>query len=105
MEEYTDSGPGTPLLIAPTSIGVNYGDRARDIQSSTGSKILLPKRINISLSGMVINRQPKYYTPRSPSLARAQDNLAPLREKIDKQKADVAAVENTPIFKMLKGND
>tara|TARA_R100001198_G_scaffold85069_2_gene59234 strand:+ start:881 stop:1543 length:663 start_codon:yes stop_codon:yes gene_type:complete len=61
VEEYADNGPGTPLLIAPTSISVNYGDRARDIDMDDGSKILLPKRVNISLGGMVINRQQKYY--------------------------------------------
>lgn len=57
--------PDTPLLIAPNSISVNYGDRARDIVDKDGNKILVSKRIDISLGGAVINTKRKYYEKNS----------------------------------------
>tara|TARA_R110000824_G_scaffold46072_6_gene132819 strand:- start:187 stop:837 length:651 start_codon:yes stop_codon:yes gene_type:complete len=62
VEEYNDS-KGTPLWIAPTSISVNYGDRARDVLAagSQTRKLIVPKRISISLSAAVINVDKKYY--------------------------------------------
>ncbi len=56
--------PDTPLLIAPNSITVDYGDRAREVERSMGeavNNIIVPKRINITLNGMVINTTRKYY--------------------------------------------
>ena len=60
--ETLETPTGTPLLIAPTSISVNYGDRARDVINSDGTKLVVPKRIVISLSGAVINTTTKYYS-------------------------------------------
>ena len=60
VEEYND-GNGTPLLIAPSSLSINYGDRAREV-GEVGKKLLVPKRIVISLSGVVINQSKKYYS-------------------------------------------
>lgn len=60
VEEYND-GNGTPLLIAPNSLSINYGDRAREVVTSS-KNLLVPKRIVISLSGVVINQSTKYYT-------------------------------------------
>lgn len=61
VEEYSD-GNGTPLWIAPTSITINYGDRARNFAPSDSSKkLIVPKRISISLSAAVINVDKKYY--------------------------------------------
>ncbi len=59
VEEYND-GNGTPLLIAPNSLSINYGDRAREVVTSNKG-LLVPKRIVISLSGVVINQSKKYY--------------------------------------------
>ena len=56
--------PNTPVLIAPSSISVNYGDRAREVVSAMGEKLLIPKKINITIGGAVINTTPKYYTPK-----------------------------------------
>ena len=56
--------PNTPVLIAPNSITVTYGDRARDVQVDKSTKLVIPKRINITLGGAVINTTPKYYTPK-----------------------------------------
>jgi len=50
-----------PILCAPSSIEVNYGDRARNITTSDGNRLILPKRINISLSATIINRTEKFY--------------------------------------------
>lgn len=62
VEEY-NGGKGTPVIIAPTNISVNYGDRARDVLApgSTNRKLIVPKRIAISLGGAVINLDQKYY--------------------------------------------
>ena len=60
VEEYND-GNGTPLLIAPNSLSINYGDRAREVVTSS-KNLLVPKRIVISLSGVVINQSKKYYS-------------------------------------------
>ena len=59
VEEYKE-GSGTPLLIAPNSLSINYGDRAREVVKSS-KKLIVPKRITISLSGVVINQSRKYY--------------------------------------------
>jgi hypothetical protein len=59
VEEYS-GGTGTELLIAPSSLSVNYGDRAREVSTTQGN-LLVPKRILISLSGVVINQSKKYY--------------------------------------------
>lgn len=56
--------PSTPVLIAPNSITVTYGDRARDVQVDASTKLVIPKRINITLGGAIINTTPKYYTPK-----------------------------------------
>ena len=77
VEEY-NGGSGTPLWIAPTSISVNYGDRARDIiaPNTQGKKLVVPKRISISLNAAVINVQKKYYTEGEwglPAVNRAAD--------------------------------
>lgn len=60
VEEYND-GNGTPLLIAPNNLSINYGDRAREVVTSS-KNLLVPKRIVISLSGVVINQSKKYYS-------------------------------------------
>tara|TARA_R100000697_G_scaffold117918_1_gene139989 strand:- start:712 stop:1377 length:666 start_codon:yes stop_codon:yes gene_type:complete len=57
--------PNTPVLIAPNSITVTYGDRARDIQADASTKLVVPKRINITLGGAVINTTRKYYSKES----------------------------------------
>jgi hypothetical protein len=54
--------PNTPVLIAPNSINITYGDRARDVQVDKSTKLVIPKRINITLGGAVINTTPKYYS-------------------------------------------
>ena len=56
----------TPILCAPSSIEVNYGDRARNITTSDGDRLILPKRINISLSATIINKTEKFYTKFDP---------------------------------------
>lgn len=56
--------PNTPVLIAPNSITVAYGDRARDVVVGQSTRLVVPKRINISLGGAIINTTPKYYTPK-----------------------------------------
>lgn len=64
VEEYNDNNGTpvlTPLLIAPNSLTINYGDRAREV-GEVKSKLVVPKRISISLSGVVINKATKYYT-------------------------------------------
>ncbi len=62
VEEY-NGGSGTPLWIAPTGISVNYGDRARDIlaPNSVKRKLVVPKRVVISINAAVINVDKKYY--------------------------------------------
>lgn len=61
VEEY-NKGNGTPLWIAPTSISINYGDRARNFAiSNSNKKLIVPKRISISMSAAVINVDKKYY--------------------------------------------
>jgi len=89
VEDY-NGGKGTPMIIAPTSISVNYGDRARDVLApgSVNRKLIVPKRISISLSGAVINLNQKYYDEKSLKLPEPTPPLT--QEQLD----DAAAVAN-----------
>ena len=89
VEEY-NGGNGTPLWIAPTSISVNYGDRARDVldPSSTKRKLIVPRRISISLGGAVINVDKKYYDADSLVLPKP-NSLPPItQEEVDQNAED-----------------
>ena len=83
----------TPLVIAPTSVSVDYGDRLRKIESlrfdagasvNTRNKNIaavfgkiksIPKRVSISISGVVINTEESYL-----SFSTALDPSGPIVE-------------------------
>ena len=96
VENLNNEGTGTPLLIAPTSISVNYGDRARDVISPDGTKLVVPKRIIISLSGVVINTTPKYYSTESISEQKRDQTRAAVNTGGPVKKAEQTAVLSGP---------
>jgi hypothetical protein len=81
VEEYNE-GKGTPVIIAPTNVSVNYGDRARDVLApgSTNRKLIVPKRIAISLGGAVINVDQKYYDETSLERSAQTEEVPPVEE-------------------------
>jgi hypothetical protein len=85
VEEYSPDGLGTKLLIAPSSLSVDYGDRAREVEVGNRGKLIVPKRIVISLSGAVINTEPKYYSPESTVVVPDEDSSGTGGQDTDQQ--------------------
>lgn len=90
VENYEEDS-GSPLLIAPNSISVDYGDRARDDVSQWGDRrIVVPKRINLSLSGVVINTTNKYYSTASKDSSADETPVSELATALDEFEAEIA---------------
>jgi hypothetical protein len=97
VEEYND-GNGTPLWIAPTNISVNYGDRARNFVEGK-RKLIVPKRISISLGGAVINVDKKYYD--EASLKKETTGLPPITQSELEQREEIVSQAAADIQKLL----
>lgn len=83
--EDLNKGVGTPLWIAPTSISINYGDRARNViaPDSKNRKLIVPKRISVSLGGAIINVEERYYKEGNLDKKRANDLPPTTQEQVE----------------------
>ena len=104
VEEY-NGGKGTPVIIAPTSVSVNYGDRARDVLApgTTNRKLIVPKGIAIGLGGAVINVDQKYYDEDSLT-SRDQAGEVPPVDEGEPVDEDSNSPANQDVRETLKAN-